>query len=302
MAEELIHDPPLEPLDLDVMMQRIAVQRSYFALTSLHVPADAAWDIYGQFSAEQPLGAETGIISTAEAGRHLAILGSCAAALSHSERIYYLAAHAIWSQYPTDDPPLSRKALIARAKVIDRTRNQVRVCTELLAGSTRLGSLTVQYHVMSEIAFQYQFLGNRAPTDGREIKARYSEPLELSFGPLTGNRIVSQSQSDAFSYCVGHFPNFPLWPVAVVMQGVTQTATRLLQLLFHDVVRFRVASAQVDAQILVPASEPLTFDASIDAVSETHCRLTCETRWHRQLVAGVNATLIVDGSSRFALI
>jgi len=60
-------------IDMALMMERIAVQRPYFAFERLYQMPSDDWDIWGDFMPEQPLGHEVGPLAIAEAGRHLAI-------------------------------------------------------------------------------------------------------------------------------------------------------------------------------------------------------------------------------------
>ena len=60
------------------IFERIDVLPPYFALTDIQLHPDAS--ISAVAAIEQPLGAENGPVSAAEAGRHLAICGSIAAA------------------------------------------------------------------------------------------------------------------------------------------------------------------------------------------------------------------------------
>lgn len=47
-------------IDMALMMERIAVQRPYFAFERLYQMPSDDWDIWGDFMPEQPLGHEVG--------------------------------------------------------------------------------------------------------------------------------------------------------------------------------------------------------------------------------------------------
>ena len=109
------------------LLQRICVRPPYFALRGLRSPEPGvcvAW-----VEPEQPLGAEAGPIAGAEAGRHLAILGSAAIASRSpdGDQRYYLARAAHFERV-CGELPARAPALVAEAVAsmdFDGSRNAV---------------------------------------------------------------------------------------------------------------------------------------------------------------------------------
>lgn len=83
-------------IEPEAILSRIAVQRPYFSFGRLFMGSDGT--VHGEFVPEQPTEWERGLVSAAEVGRHLAILGSIAATATTEEstRVYHLATRALF--------------------------------------------------------------------------------------------------------------------------------------------------------------------------------------------------------------
>lgn len=277
------------PIDLAQMMQRIAVQRPYFAFDALYQDHTDDWDLWGDFTPEQPLGREVEPLAVAEAGRHLAILGSCAAALTqHSQaRTYYFACAADWRRY--DHPPLppGPLPLQARARVQRRCERLVTVNTELLQGKQLIGQLQVVYQVLSVEAFDGIFARQRNDEVVAESPSPYTEEFPLVHLASSSEERIACSGEFSLQRCAGHFPGYPMWPVALVIYGLSQLNTRLLEQRLQRPVRYTVVGAQVQARKLVAATEQLTFNAQLLwlAGDEQSCSMLSSASYGGQEIA-----------------
>lgn len=287
-----------EHIDMVSKMEKIAVQRPYFAFDRLCRMESDTWDIWGDFVPEQPLGHEVGPLAIAEAGRHLAILGSCAAALAQpaEERICYLAVHAFWALDSRSNarPPMG--TLTARAQIVERSRKKVTAETELICGGSIIGTLRVEYQVLSEKLFDALFNSYRQEEATAVPGPPYTRPLGLSPQSIKRHAVIARSDETAESHCAGHFPHYPMWPVAVVMYGLTQVFSLLLQTRLKQSFRFKVLEAEVHAHHLVSGHERVTFYAGIKSLGhgKRMCRVRCVASREQQEVAILKTKLALE--------
>ncbi|MEL7208279.1 MAG: hypothetical protein AAGK32_08635 [Actinomycetota bacterium] len=93
----------------DRALRRIAVQPPYFALTDLAEVGRGL--VTARVPLQTPSRPERGVVEAAQVARHLAILGSCAAALARDDdqRHHYLATRAV-----TRPRPISARSVRAK--------------------------------------------------------------------------------------------------------------------------------------------------------------------------------------------
>ena len=117
---------------------------------------------------EHPMLAETGPIY-AEAGRHLAILGSCAAAMNNPTRArhYYLAREAYLERSTAPVAPQALLTCNAEADFTDK-RTAHANCS-LFVRDEKLFTLDVSYSVLSEALFT-RFYGKHGSDQRKEIR------------------------------------------------------------------------------------------------------------------------------------
>jgi hypothetical protein len=91
-------------LNSDDLLKKICVSRPYFALNDLVCINNET--VRASFILENTAFQESFSISSGEAGRHLAILGSCSLAMINPEpqKYYYLAVHAIGGNSNVAEP------------------------------------------------------------------------------------------------------------------------------------------------------------------------------------------------------
>lgn len=284
-------------IDIAQMATSIAVQPPYFAFTSLYKRPDE-WDIYGEFTPEQPRGNETGPLATAEAGRHLAILGSCAAALTQPEgtRVYYLASRALWGlrYYPIGLG--QTPSMTARAKIVEQSRKTVTANTQLLVGGQLFAELIVSYHVLAEKTFEKLFASHRLPPSIPTGQSPYAEALPLSVLALSDQEITACSVGFCAAQCEGHFPQYAMWPVAVIMYAMSQALSRLLDHKMGRAVSYRLLHVTLNAAELVPAARQLQFNAHLSSMDDKgkFCDVVCSAAYAGRIVATACAEVAIE--------
>jgi 3-hydroxymyristoyl/3-hydroxydecanoyl-(acyl carrier protein) dehydratase len=207
----------------------ICVRDPYFAFQRFDVDSET---VTSAVAAEHPLVNEVGPIGGAEAGRHLAILGSCAAAMANPTRArhYYLARDAYIERTSAPVPPDATQ-LVARAKgsLLDKRTAQAS-CT-MSAGGDHLWSLDLQYSVLSEALFT-RLYGKFATEPDNVTPLQkinpYRSSLPFEILENDGNRLRGTLGVLRREFCAGHFTRFPCLPVAVLMNCLSQTAGAML--------------------------------------------------------------------------
>lgn len=246
-------------LDRHDIFERIDVLPPYFALTNIERHPDGS--ITATAPVEQPLGAEHGPISGAEAGRHLAICGSIAAAWANPKvaRFHYLATDAELRRARGKLPAeVDQLRLHATATMIDKRTAHAMVVARTESGAP-VCSLSCYYSVVGYDMMRKMFSGNcleTPPTDHNP----YVELLEPASIDIAGGHIEVSLGVVSADECVGHFDGLPAMPVAYLMSNVLAAAARLLRRNSgNDELQFTVAEGSVRADGLAFAGEDVVL-------------------------------------------
>lgn len=273
-------------LSRDDVFARICVRDPYFALTELCASDD---EILAVVRAEQPLGREGGPISAAEAGRHLAILGSCAAAFSRSDdkRNFYLATTATLTRSGDKPMALSSPHLCVRATGWCDGREAGSRAAMTTAEGAPVFELAVGYRVIPPRLFERLFKHarfdlRRAPRpvmgddDASRRESPYRASLDLEFEEVTAKRSKARLAMVTPAQCAGHFPLYPTMPVAIIMGGLITMAGSILSHRQGNDASFIVNRAEVRADRLIVAGQPVDFEglyvATVNGADDYLCR------------------------------
>ncbi|WP_460422306.1 hypothetical protein [Pseudomonas sp. ZL2] len=282
---------------VDPMVERMAVQRPYFAFDTLYQTADADWDIWGNFKPEQPLGAEAGPLTLSECIRHLSTLGACAAALAQhpDERVHYLADHAIWTMHRAGLNADRAMLIAARARVSARSGKRVEANAELLTAGVVSADLTVSYQALPAQVFDLAFADHGNAGCSPATRSPYRRMFPLLVLSLKRHAITACSVDYSAERCAGHFPDHPMWPVSAVLSGLCEVMSQLLAHEFQRCVEYTVMHAEMRALRLVAASEQLLFSATLMSVS---CEgrvysMSCSATHGRAVVVMLDAVVVI---------
>jgi 3-hydroxymyristoyl/3-hydroxydecanoyl-(acyl carrier protein) dehydratase len=240
------------------LYERIEVCPPYFALSD--VRRESADVVTARIRPSQSLGEEVGPISAAETGRHLAILGSCAAAFVNPvvSRHFYLAYDAELRRSRTRIEPEYDGELFLRARSHFVDSSTAVALADLRTEDDRtVYTLVVFYLVVPEADFRALFADNErpdAPLAGRPDP--YHDVIGLGDISIWDTRMhASLGEIDPYR-CAGHFPGLPAMPVAFLMSNIGHATGQLLShVLSRDTTGFVVREASIRAENLAFAGE-----------------------------------------------
>lgn len=223
--------------DVDVaeVLKQIAVCQPYFAFNRLQQTPEGG--LCAPVKLEQPMGVERGVMAAAEIGRHLAILGSCAAARENpvSGQHYYLAWKADLRQAPHvgalahEDAQLLAHDLVGRAVAKFSDKRNARAETELIhePSGDKLYDLSVDYKVLTPKLFERMYADRRTATPAVQFNPYATEMLGLGDVFVLDDLLSANLQSLDPTTCAGHFPNYPALPVAILAHILISAAGKL---------------------------------------------------------------------------
>ncbi len=252
MSSQWLHLPVTEDRTsvIDVT-SRIGVRPPYFALSDL---SNEGLELHATASAESPANGEVGPMPAAELGRHAAIVGLSAGAMSQSDdrRRYYLARRAECRYVPNSAPHGAPVRFVGRP--VDLDKRSLKSHVTATVGGARLAEFTIDYTVLTESAFERLFRVNAKPTPA--VPSPYGSLLQAGWTG-TSSHVEQVVERVPVSACAGHFEGHPALPVAVLMGQLSYLAGRL-----HDAGSFRVVRGEVEASDLAWAGERVVFGAA----------------------------------------
>lgn len=287
-------------LNMAQICRRIAVERPYFAFNELLVGGRG--EILGDVQREHPLGYEYSPLSAAEIGRHLAILGSCAAAATSDDtRLYYLATYAEYQRIGLARPGLAENAQFrGTARIAERTARTLSAKMTVQVGdSAPFVSLFVQYRILSEALFRRLFAHLAVPDDHACIESPYAHPIPLSWSEPNGSAIVARNGGLSPRSCAGHFRDYPAWPVAIIVSCMLRTVEKLLHHILQSPVPWCMDSCTVEAFELIAAGTPVVFSTMYaGSLMMSQHKFICEAHTGNEIGARVVTIIrVVTGAS-----
>ncbi|WAM26842.1 MULTISPECIES: hypothetical protein [Myxococcus] len=289
---------------------RICVRDPYYALKDVTVMGEG--EVVARIPVQQDPDAEAGPIGLGEAGRHLAILGSCASALMSPKdgQHFYLACGAR-GQWLRPEPMARATDLLwglAKAEFTGRRTATAHTLLSLPDG-TPFFRLEVDYSVLSAAAFTRLFGEarvdmrreprrddgvQRTPEEWARLRQNpYSKPLALRDWRPDGESLSATLGPVTAEMCKGHFALHPVMPVAVVASGMTRVATTLLRRLEGAPwARCMAKDVRLKADTLAYAGQTVTFGAVRSAHDGDAHTFTCQASVGERVVAELDVTYI----------
>ena len=278
----------MNKIDPQILLRRAAVQPPYFAFGDI-------WSIEDGLTAsvvpEHQMEDEIGPIAAAEAGRHLAILGSCAAAaIADDTKLYYLATRVVLQR--TEFWPGTGDPLFAATTITERSRRGLTAHATLYSGEP-IYWMDCFYSVLPAKIFERLFEQYRVPYPEDIPGTPYRFPVALDSITSLPDGLSATCGPLPAGACAGHFPEFPAWPVALVMHCISRLAGRALQQHVGRQCSYSVVHADVVAEHLAFAVDKLWLRAlHISSDGDMHT-FDCLATNAEKTIGAVTVTMVV---------
>jgi hypothetical protein len=243
---------------------RICVTPPYYALGDLTSPAPGLAG--ATVPVQSPTGRQATLINLAEAGRHLAILGLCAAASTNPKtaRHYYLAHRGIGRMYP---PVGALSTLHGTASARMAGRNRAVAETELHDDDGNLvARLDLEYLVLSVPVFR-RLMGTATAADATGPASPYSKPAALADVAVDIRGGTAKLAVEA-TMCRGHFAGYPALPVSVAGYASFALFDHVLEAAAGPDARWQAGVYRLQADHLAAAGQTCTVDVEPTAPAE----------------------------------
>lgn len=250
--------------DVNQVSQCIKVQKPYFAFQQIWQDGNS---LVGSFAAEQSLDYETGIITAGELGRHLAILGSCAAVvICNGSEGYYLALKADFINKPHKQTSVN-DILYAGAQVLSIDKRSLKISAQAW-NIEPVAELLCEYAILSPALFQRRFRHYASDDLSVPDDSPYQYPIPLHSLTFHKEKLDAFAGPLSPQQCAGHFYGYPCWPVAIISQTAVQVVGELLKKKYGFEMRFFIRDSQLSAEKLIGANSILRFNVEIIPLAE----------------------------------
>ncbi|GAB2477895.1 hypothetical protein GCM10027063_19010 [Promicromonospora xylanilytica] len=243
---------------------QICVAPPYYALDDLASP------VPGQARATVPVQTPTGrqatVINVAEAGRHLAILGLCAAATTNPSggQHYYLAHRGVGRMYPPAGLPSTLHGT-ASARMSGRNRAVAETVLHDAYGNL-VARLDLEYLVLSVPVFR-RLMGRATEPDAAEPANPYGAAAPLVDVAADAGSATAKLAVEA-SMCRGHFDGYPALPVSVAGYATFSLFDHVLDAAAGPGARWQAGLYRLQADHLAAAGQTCTVDVEPSAPAE----------------------------------
>lgn len=210
-------------VNIEKILNKICVSRPYFNFNQLFVNGDY---MIAPVVKEQPEGSEVVNIASAEALRHIAILGSCQYANTQTEKMYYLAQSAQGNMNIIEGNFDDLFILTKLDFDSKRTMKQVGGLYSLKNGL--IHETSVSFSKIKPKLFESIFEEHYKKYSKQE-ESPYKNLLDIEIKYQDSQTINAVIPPFALKKCSGHFDNYASIPVAYLAYNVINLASRLTQ-------------------------------------------------------------------------
>ena len=280
------------PINVVELFEKIEVLPPYFALENLEIDTDK--NVFATIPVEQEMGNEVGLLSGAEVGRHLAILGSCAIAYLNESpgRHFYLACEATIKmidekplQYTSERSELPKIFGKAKGQFVNRKTAKAE-CAILNADGDVLYVLDVTYKVVREEVFLRINSQNAVKQDYGLINP-YIIPLDLKNQKFENNVFSASIGKVESQWCLGHFNEIPALPVAHLMYNLSSCISKNLSFVkLQETVQYYLHKTTIWAEDLAFTGEIVDFQSTLIETIEDKYHFICSAITSENKVVG----------------
>ena len=202
-----------EEVAITKLLETISVTPPYFAFTKAYRFNDI---LIAPVEKEQLVTFESTPLTSAEASRHLAILGSCVVAAEQTERKHYIAHKARFRLGEmVGDVTKLQGALYAIALPLFVSKKEAAACTMLVTEKGQVVfKFKVGYQVIPRKTFQRvfsDFVMDTPPVDFNP----YRKIPDFERMSIKGNVLTAQLPDIPKAMCAGHFDGVPMLPIGI---------------------------------------------------------------------------------------
>lgn len=216
-----------ESIDLESILSKICVSRPYFAFEKIYKYKNL---LIAPISREQQLMNEVGQMSVGEICRHMAILGTCAAALDQSEKYYYLAREGVTNliQRNVTQQNASLDQLLYAVMSCDSIERRSAHSSGVLINQNQeiIFDVKVSYEKIADKLFK-KFFGDHFQKTEVTNYNPYKGIIKFEDVKVKGNVLTATMPEISIQHCAGHFYGCPAIPIAFAAYNVTRYAGEL---------------------------------------------------------------------------
>jgi|GEM_PF-5739187 len=254
------------------------VKNPYFRLQNIFEKTPGV--ISGIVRKEQPKLFSASPISATEASRHMAILGSCSITLQAEleEETFLLASEAemhfvgnleTLSTVNFDEP----FELTASSHVYSKRKAMAQ--TTLGYAEKPLFRATIFYQIIPKKAF-LKLAPKILSTDIQTTESPYSKFIPLKNITFTASSITAIFEQITPEHCAGHFPNYPVLPIAFLMGIFEYCAGLGLNHFFKRETMSVVKYAKISVHHLVFPGDNLKIEMNLVSLEKDVCSFQCK--------------------------
>lgn len=217
------------PVSSEEILKLIDVGAPYFALENLVI--DAENTVCARIPIQQDLYYEPLPISSSEAGRHLAVLGSCACALSNPNKLkhYYLASSANATRKDFNFKAEEPEYFLGYAKCIKVDSRSAQAITMLkYPDGTLFSEIVINYHVLDHRIFERIHQERLVNAETVTYNPYITEP-SVTYTPISPKQLFGVIENVRANDCAGHFPGLPAVPISILFRVLVRLAIVLMQ-------------------------------------------------------------------------
>lgn len=250
---------------MDKIFDYIDVKPPYFALEDLRLNDDDS--LSATIPVQQSLGLESGYICAAESSQHLALLGACCIAIKNpiKKKHYYLTQQALFLNMVLQPNSKNSNYLYGRSRghLINR-RTAVSESLIKHPNGKVINKTKVHYHVITEKVFERIYKNFKIATYFDNNFNPYAEPLPLQNMRIIDNKLIGSLGRVLPHFCVGHFPDFPAMPAAILSISLVRAAGYLLKEISNqNDMKYIVRKGQLKAYNLAFAGEVIIIKSEL---------------------------------------
>lgn len=218
-----------EEIPIESILEKICVSQPYFAFRKIYKYENF---LIAPITREQQLGNEIAQMPMGEVCRHMAILGTCAAALDQKEKYYYLAREGrakttglnLTAKIDLD----ANRPLYAIMRCDDLERRSANSSGVLVKWESEImAGVEVGYEKIPDKLFKKFFNDHFQPTK-TPSENPYTGIINFENVKIVSDQLTATMPQISTEHCAGHFYGCPAIPIAFAAYNVTRYAGELL--------------------------------------------------------------------------